>query len=68
MKKSDLIFTVVSLAFGLAGIVFLCVSIFGNSPDNKPLMIALACVCAGSLANTVRLLNNRKKNFRLLQN
>ena len=62
MKKSDLILTAVSLVFGLAGIVFLCVSIFGNSPDNKPLMIALGCVCAGSLANTIRLLKNRKKN------
>ena len=47
VKKKLLLAAV--LLLDAAGLVFLCLSIFGNEPGTRYLAIALLCIAAGSV-------------------
>lgn len=52
---------IASIGLEIAGIVFLCISIFGNGESTRPLACALGCILLASLFNLIRNLNNRRK-------
>ena len=59
VKKKLLLVAV--LLLDAAGLVFLCLSIFGNEPGTRYLAIALLCIAAGSVINVIQLWKRKKE-------
>ena len=59
-SKKKLLLAVV-LVLDAAGLVFLCLSIFGNEPGTRYLAIALLCIAAGSVINVIQLWKRKKE-------
>ena len=59
VKKKLLLAAV--LLLDTAGLVFLCLSIFGNEPGTKHLAVGLLCITAGNLINMVQLWKRKKE-------
>ena len=59
VKKKLLLAAV--LLLDAAGLVFLCLSIFGNEPGTRYLAIGLLCIAAGSVINVIQLWKRKKE-------
>lgn len=59
-SKKKLLLAVV-LLLNAVGIVFLCISIFGNVTGTRHLAIGLLCITAGNLINVIQLWNRKKE-------
>jgi len=59
-KTIKTLLVIASAGLAIAGIIFLCISIFGDKSNNNALSIALACVLLSNLFNVIRVLNNKK--------
>ena len=51
---------IASLVLGLAGLVFILVSVFDADASNAMLIIGMLCITAGNLFNVIRMQQNRK--------
>ena len=54
-------FAVVILLF-VVGVVFLGISMFGSNPGKHDLAIALLCITAGNVINTIQIWKRRKES------
>ena len=63
MEKNHLnrLMTIVSFVLMIAGFIFLCISIWGSSKTNTPLVWSLGCISVANLLNIIRWLRNRDK-------
>lgn len=59
-KLINRLFFIVSICLLIAGVVFLCVSIFGNHKTIMPLEYALGCILLSNLFNIIRQIKNKK--------
>ena len=50
-----------SILLSLAGIIFLCINIFGEVEGNTYLIAALVCILLANLFNVINNLNNKEK-------
>ena len=57
----DKIMLVLSLILIIAGIIFLCISIFGVSESTTPLACALGCILLANLITIIRSLRNKDR-------
>ena len=53
-KQIEKLLLIASLLLLIAGIVFLCISIFGESENTTPLACALGCILLANLFNVIR--------------
>ena len=60
-STSTKIFMAVMAVLGVAALVFLMISMFGNWATNLPLTIALGCVGLAGVLNVIHLVKNRKR-------
>ena len=60
-KILNRIFGIVSLLLLIAGVVFLCISIWGENETSTPIACALGCILLSNLFNVIRQLNNINK-------
>lgn len=51
---------IASLVLGLAGLVFILVSVFDADASNGMLITGMLCITAGNLFNVIRMQQNRK--------
>ena len=57
--NKDKIFVIVVVALWVLGVIFLCISMFGDNQENHhPLPIAMCCILS---ANALLLVKNKKK-------
>ena len=60
-KTIKTLFVIASAGLAIAGIIFLCISIFGDKSNNNSLIAALGCISLSNLFNVVRGLNEKSK-------
>ena len=65
MKRKDRIilnklFIIASLGLIVAGVIFLCVSIFDRNETTTPLAIAVVCILLSNLFNVIRMNMDKK--------
>lgn len=60
-KKTNTLILIASVGLAIAGIIFLCVAIFGETKSNWPLSSALVCVVLSNLFNVIRASFNKKE-------
>lgn len=60
-KVLNTLFIIASLGLIIAGVIFLCISIFDGNESSTPLGIALACTLLSNLFNVLRQMNNKEK-------
>ncbi|MCI5700207.1 MAG: hypothetical protein MR308_07515 [Lachnospiraceae bacterium] len=60
-KKLNTLFVISSLGLDAAGIIFLCIYLFGGSKNNWMLGFAIACVALSNLFNIIRNSYNKKE-------
>ena len=65
MKRKDRIilnklFIIASLGLIVAGVIFLCVSIFDGNETTTPLTIAVVCILLSNLFNVIRMNMDKK--------
>ncbi len=60
-KTIKTLFVIASAGLAIAGIIFLCISIFGDKSNNNSLIAALGCIALSNLFNVVRGLNEKSK-------
>ena len=63
MEKNNLnrLMAIVSLVLMIAGIIFLCISLFGSGNNTTPLACALVCILLANFLNLIRSLRNKNK-------
>ena len=60
-KTIKTLFVIASAGLAIAGIIFLCISIFGDKSNNNSLIAALGCIALSNLFNVIRGLNEKSK-------
>lgn len=60
-KTTNTLLLIASAGLAIAGIIFLCVEIFGETKSNWELCSAIVCVLLSSLFNVIRVSFNRKE-------
>ena len=60
-KILNRLFVIVSLLLLIAGVVFLCISIWNGNETSTPIAFALGCILLSNLFNIIRQLNNKNK-------
>lgn len=60
-KKRNTLLTIAGAGLAVAGIIFLCISIFGETKSNWALGFALGCVALSNVFNIIRSSLNRKE-------
>ena len=61
-KRQYSLIMIVSVILMLAGIICLCISLFGSTKSNKPLACALICINLANLLNIYRAMKNKNKS------
>ena len=56
-KTIKILLVIASVGLAIAGIIFLCISIFGDKSNNNALIAALGCIMLSNLFNIIRGLN-----------
>ncbi|MDD3362273.1 MAG: hypothetical protein PHW34_11440 [Hespellia sp.] len=59
-KWIDRLFLIASIILLIVGVVFLCVSIFGNYKTTTPLAISLGCILLSNFLNVIKQIKNKK--------
>ena len=60
-KILNRLFVIVSLLLLIAGVVFLCISIWNGNETSTPIACALGCILLSNLFNIIRQLYNKNK-------
>lgn len=58
-KTIKILLVIASVGLAIAGIIFLCISIFGDKSNNNALIAALGCIMLSNLFNIIRGLNEK---------
>ncbi len=62
MSAKKKLYLAIVVLLDAVGLVFLCISIFGNEPGTNNLAIGLCCITAGNAINLVQIWKRKKVN------
>lgn len=62
-KQIKNMYIIASISFAIAGIIFLCISIFGEEKENWMLCTALASIILSNLFNIIRIKSTKKEEI-----